>query len=317
MSKTLKTIESPAFLRCKKLKKVNIPRTLETIDFGGTIRGVFEECESLSDVTIEDGITRIPESLFQKCTGLREIKIPNTVTTICEYAFLQCVNLKNVYYCSSETDWKKIFISNGNDCLENAIINFNSSYEPSVSSETQPITEAPTDITANQTEPITDKTIESAVTEPTETVTIVPSTEPVEPPQPNTTEPTEASKSSTTDSTEPTTNSPKLNVKKSNTVKISIKTKTVKLKKLKKKAQKVKAITVKNAKGKVTYKLVKSGITKKIRKLVKINSKGVITIKCWKKAKKGTYKIKVHITVQGNSKYKPKTVNKVVKVKIK
>ena len=203
LSKTLKTIESPAFLRCKKLKKVNIPRTLETIDFGGTIRGVFEDCESLSDVTIEDGITRIPESLFEKCTGLREIKIPNTVTTICEYALLQCVNLKNVYYCSSETDWKKIFISNGNDCLENAIIHFNSSL--SVPSETQPITEAPTDITANQTEPITDKPIESAVTEPTETVTIVPSTEPVEPPQPNTTEPTEASKPSITDSTEPIT----------------------------------------------------------------------------------------------------------------
>lgn len=82
-------------------------------------------------------------------------------------------------------------------------------------------------------------------------------------------------------------------------------------------AQTVKAITVKDNKGKVTYKLVKSGITKKIRKLVKINSKGVITIKKWKKAKKGTYKIKVKITAAGNSAYNAKTITKTVKVKVK
>ena len=139
---------------------------------------------------------------------------------------------------------------------------------------------------------------------------------PTEQTQPVTDNPTEPHTDNPTEPTQSVTESPKTK-KKPNPVKITVKTKTVKLKKLKKKAQKVKAITVKNAKGKVTYKLVKSGITKKIRKLIKINSKGVITIKCWKKAKKGTYKIKVHITVQGNSKYKPKTVNKVVKVKIK
>jgi hypothetical protein len=98
---------------------------------------------------------------------------------------------------------------------------------------------------------------------------------------------------------------------------VKIKKKTVKAKKLKKKAIKVKAITVKDNQGKITYKLVKSGITKKIRKLVKINSKGVITIKKWKKAKKGTYKIKVKVTAAGNSDYNAKTVTKTVKIKVK
>ncbi len=98
---------------------------------------------------------------------------------------------------------------------------------------------------------------------------------------------------------------------------MSVKTKTIKLKKLKNKAQTVKAINVKNAKGKVTYKLVKSGITNKIRKLVKINSKGVITIKKWKKAKKGTYNIKVTVKAAGNNNYSAKTITKTVKVNIK
>ena len=115
----------------------------------------------------------------------------------------------------------------------------------------------------------------------------------------------------------PSTTTPKVTTKKANPIKVTVKTKTIKAKKLKKKAQKVKAVTVKNAQGKVSYKLVKSGITKKIRKLVKINSKGVITFKKWKKAKKGTYKIKVTVKAAGNANYKAKTVTKTVKVKVK
>lgn len=94
--------------------------------------------------------------------------------------------------------------------------------------------------------------------------------------------------------------------------------KKAKLKALRKHKVKVKkSLKVSKAKGKVTYKIVKSGTTKKIRKLVSINSKGVITIKKWKKAKKGTYKIKVRITAKGNSNYKSKSISRVIKVKIK
>jgi uncharacterized repeat protein (TIGR02543 family) len=153
------------------------------------------------------------------------------------------------------------------------------------------------------TDPIT---TEPVVTEPADTEPI--STEPITT-NPVVTEPTQPSI--------PKPTFPKVTSKKTNPIKVSVKTKTLKVKKLKKKAQKVKAITVKNAQGKVTYKLVKSGITKKIRKLVKINSKGVITIKKWKKAKKGTYKIKVKVTAAGNSDYNAKTVTKTVKIKVK
>ena len=105
--------------------------------------------------------------------------------------------------------------------------------------------------------------------------------------------------------------------KSDNPIKVTAKIKIVKLKKLKNKKQVVKAINVKNAKGKVTFKLIKSGITNKIRKLVKINSKGVITINKWKKAKKGTYNIKVTVKAAGNNNYSAKTITKTVKVNIK
>ncbi len=154
-------------------------------------------------------------------------------------------------------------------------------------------------------------TTQDLTTVPNETATdiVQPTTEYVEP----TTQYDEPTEPTTDTSVKPTPNA----TKKGNSIKISVKTKTVKLKKLKKKAQKVKAITVKKAQGKVTYKLVKKGSMAKIFKLAKINSKGVITLSKWKKAKKGTYKLKVTITAAGNSNYNKKTVNKVVKIKIR
>ena len=103
--------------------------------------------------------------------------------------------------------------------------------------------------------------------------------------------------------------------KKANPIKVSVKTKTVKSSKLKKKAQKVKALTIKNAKGKITCKL--KSAKRNIKKLLKISSRGVITINKWKKPKKGTYKITVRITAKGNEEYASKSITKVIKVKIK
>ena len=105
--------------------------------------------------------------------------------------------------------------------------------------------------------------------------------------------------------------------KKKNPVKVSVKKKTIKANKLKKKAQTVKALTIKKNKGAITVTKVKSGTTKAIFKKIKVNKKtGAITFKKGKYAKK-TYKIKLKIAVKGNSGYKPATITKTVKVKIK
>lgn len=116
----------------------------------------------------------------------------------------------------------------------------------------------------------------------------------------------------------PTPTPKKKTVKKANTIKVKALTKTVKLKKLKKKNQTIKnALKVTKAKGKLSYKIVKKGTTAKIRKFVKINKKGVITFKKWKKAKKGTYKVKVTVTAAGNKSYKKGSKSATVKIKVK
>lgn len=102
--------------------------------------------------------------------------------------------------------------------------------------------------------------------------------------------------------------------KKANTLKVTAATKSVKAKTLKSKKQTVKPLTVKKAQGKVTFKLVKKGTSSKLYSKLKINSKGVLTLKKGKYSKK-TYTAVIKVKAAGNSEYK--SGSKTVKVKIK
>lgn len=115
--------------------------------------------------------------------------------------------------------------------------------------------------------------------------------------------------------TTPKETSPVVFKRKSNPIKVSVKTRTVKLKKLKKKAQRIKPITIKKAKGRVKIRI--ETVKKTRKKYFKFNSKGTLTIKKWKKAKKGTYKIKTKVISFGTSKYLPKSIVKTIKISIK
>lgn len=106
--------------------------------------------------------------------------------------------------------------------------------------------------------------------------------------------------------------------KLTNPIKVKGKRVTLKAKKLKKKSRTIsrkKAITLKKAKGKVTYKLasVKKGKFKKYFKVNKKNDK--ITVK--KRLRKGTYKLKIKVTAAGNLLYKKGSKTAVVKVIVK
>lgn len=170
-------------------------------------------------------------------------------------------------------------------------------YSTDISESTQPVTDKhidPTETTTPNSNPDASQETTVPINEPSETMETIANPE----------------------SQEQTVTTEKFS-KKPNPAKITVKAKTVKSKKLRKRAQKIKAITVKNAKGKVTYKLIKKGSAAKIFKRASINKKGVIVIKKWKRAKKGIYKLKVRITVRGNKKFKSKTVNRIVKVRLK
>lgn len=121
----------------------------------------------------------------------------------------------------------------------------------------------------------------------------------------------------------------KENIKKAaNTLKVKDKTVRLRAKKLRKKAlviKRSKALSIKKAKGTVTYKKVQVSKKNKKNKYVRkakyakkiiVNKRtGKITVK--KGLKKGTYKLKVQVTAAGDEKYEPATKTVTVKIKIR
>lgn len=171
----------------------------------------------------------------------------------------------------------------------------------------------PIDTTPIETNP-------SETVQPTETAepiatnpTVVEPTESNAPTAPDETiAPTESVEPSTAATVpSPTVTPSKKTVKKANPAKIKVtKKKTVKAKTLKKKKVTFKPVKVTKAQGKVSFKKV-SG-----KKNFTVNAKtGKVTIK--KKTKKGIYKVKIKVTVKGNTKYKKKTKTVTVKIKVR
>ena len=276
--------------------KVNIPSEIDGYKIIGIGHGAFTCCGTIKEVVIPDGVTSIGEYAFRACNNLSVVHLPNTLISIGRAAFRSDSLTSITIPDSVDKIERGAFAGNkkladvkigagiqiiGKSAFNQSDILTISGYVNTVAYDFAYSNGIKFKSLGNAPEPAT-----------TEPVVIIPH------------------KPTTPAVVKPTVK------KKANPIKVIVKTKTVKAKKLKKKAQKVKAIIVKNNQGKVTYKLVKSGITKKIRKLISINKKGTITIKRWEKAKVGTYKLKVQIFVKGNSKYKFKTLSKTVKIKI-
>ena len=56
----------------------------------------FENCTSLTSVTIPDGVTSIGVEAFNRCTSLMDIVLPDSLTNIGNGAFANCTSLKSV-----------------------------------------------------------------------------------------------------------------------------------------------------------------------------------------------------------------------------
>lgn len=95
---------------------------------------------------------------------------------------------------------------------------------------------------------------------------------------------------------------------KTQTIKTT-KIKTIKVKTLKKKSVKVNLKAKADGNSKLTYKITK--YPKGMKKYIKVNKKGVVTFK--KKAKKGTYKIRITAAASGKYKRTTKVISVIVK----
>ncbi len=92
----------------KTLTELKIPETIngENITSIGFL--AFEECTSLTSVTIGNSVTSIGDLAFYDCESLTSVVIPNSVTSIGRGAFYYCTSLENINVAEDNENYKSI-----------------------------------------------------------------------------------------------------------------------------------------------------------------------------------------------------------------
>ena len=91
-------ISSHAFEDCSSLTSISIPNSVTTIG-----NSAFYDCSSLESITIPNSVTSIESYTFAGCSSLTSINIPNSVTSIYGRAFENCSSLKSITIPNSVT----------------------------------------------------------------------------------------------------------------------------------------------------------------------------------------------------------------------
>lgn len=91
-------IEHSAFKQCRKLHSVEIPSKtkLRKIE-----KSLFEECESLVELSIPDSIEEIEGWVFSGCKHLKQITLPSHINKIDNGLFSGCINLEYVHHINN------------------------------------------------------------------------------------------------------------------------------------------------------------------------------------------------------------------------
>jgi hypothetical protein len=109
--------------------------------------GSFKDCTKLVYVQIQEGVYEIEAESFENCISLQTVVLPASLKKIDgvgEYeegiddghgrgiwtqmraaAFNNCPSLQKVYYTGTKEQWSKIDIGPGNECLQNADVEYN------------------------------------------------------------------------------------------------------------------------------------------------------------------------------------------------
>ena len=85
------SIGGNAFQNCYSLTQINIPDGVISIG-----NGAFQYCYSLTQINIPDSVASINGSAFQSCYSLTQINIPDSVTNIGGDAFHSCCSLTQI-----------------------------------------------------------------------------------------------------------------------------------------------------------------------------------------------------------------------------
>ena len=84
-------ISSYAFNNCRSLTSITIPSSVTSIG-----KNALENCSGLTSITIPDNVKSIGDSVFSGCSSLTSVTIPDSVTSIGEQAFCGCSGLTSV-----------------------------------------------------------------------------------------------------------------------------------------------------------------------------------------------------------------------------
>lgn len=86
----LEFLERHAFQGCSGIQDLVIPGGVQLAEDGG----VFDGCEQLTSVIIEDGLTTLPTGTFNLCTKLSHVYLPSTITSINDTCFYGIYGIK-------------------------------------------------------------------------------------------------------------------------------------------------------------------------------------------------------------------------------
>lgn len=77
----------------EQLEKVYIPSTCDYASIVGIAESAFEDCQSIKELVLEDGITNIGDYAFYKCRSLRSVMLSNSLFFVGKQAFDECDSL--------------------------------------------------------------------------------------------------------------------------------------------------------------------------------------------------------------------------------
>ena len=88
---SIEIIDWYAFFECRKLKTISIPNSVKEIG-----SGAFWGCSKLSSIKLPNALKKLERCIFNECSNLLSIEIPHTVKIIEEHAFSDCRSLSSV-----------------------------------------------------------------------------------------------------------------------------------------------------------------------------------------------------------------------------
>ena len=106
-----------------------IPETIDGFRVEVIDCDTFADCYNLKSIVLPNGIISIREAAFHYCSSLTSITIPSSLSSVAAAAFEGCENLTDVYYGGTQEQWNEAVTVGGNDCLFNATIHYNQSFD--------------------------------------------------------------------------------------------------------------------------------------------------------------------------------------------